>query len=191
MPGEAELQAARAPEQARRPPLLRGARVSRRGGQAPAPARAASSRRSRPTRTSGGRSSSRATRTARTRWTTSTRMFDDWVELHGDRGRADDGAIVAGIGEARRPDRRARRPPEGPRPEGAQPPQVRDGVPRGLREGDARDGARRPLRLPGRHASSTRPAPTPASPRSSTARAARSPARRRRCCGWACRRSPA
>jgi acetyl-CoA carboxylase carboxyl transferase subunit alpha len=26
------------------------------------------------------------------------RMMDDWVELHGDRGRADDGAIVAGIG---------------------------------------------------------------------------------------------
>ena len=25
-------------------------------------------------------------------------MIDDWVELHGDRGRADDGAIVAGIG---------------------------------------------------------------------------------------------
>src|SRR5262249_27855745 len=25
------------------------------------------------------------------------RMLDDWVELHGDRGRADDGAIVAGI----------------------------------------------------------------------------------------------
>jgi acetyl-CoA carboxylase carboxyl transferase subunit alpha len=27
------------------------------------------------------------------------RMLDDWVELHGDRGRADDGAIVAGIGK--------------------------------------------------------------------------------------------
>ena len=27
-----------------------------------------------------------------------SRMIDDWVELHGDRGRADDGAIVAGIG---------------------------------------------------------------------------------------------
>jgi acetyl-CoA carboxylase carboxyl transferase subunit alpha len=26
------------------------------------------------------------------------RILDDWVELHGDRGRADDGAIVAGIG---------------------------------------------------------------------------------------------
>ena len=26
------------------------------------------------------------------------RLIDDWVELHGDRGRADDGALVAGIG---------------------------------------------------------------------------------------------
>ncbi len=26
-----------------------------------------------------------------------TRMLDDWVELHGDRGRADDGALVTGI----------------------------------------------------------------------------------------------
>ena len=25
-------------------------------------------------------------------------MLDDWFELHGDRGRADDGAIVAGLG---------------------------------------------------------------------------------------------
>src|SRR5262245_46305257 len=27
-----------------------------------------------------------------------TRLLDDWVELHGDRGRADDGAMVAGFG---------------------------------------------------------------------------------------------
>ena len=27
------------------------------------------------------------------------RLFDDWVELHGDRGRADDPAIVAGLGK--------------------------------------------------------------------------------------------
>jgi len=27
-----------------------------------------------------------------------SRMLDDWVELHGDRGRADDGAMVAGLG---------------------------------------------------------------------------------------------
>ena len=27
------------------------------------------------------------------------RLFDDWFELHGDRGRADDSAIVAGIGK--------------------------------------------------------------------------------------------
>jgi acetyl-CoA carboxylase carboxyl transferase subunit alpha len=28
-------------------------------------------------------------------------MLDDWVELHGDRGRADDGAMVAGVGSFR------------------------------------------------------------------------------------------
>ena len=28
-----------------------------------------------------------------------SRILDDWVELHGDRGRADDGAIVAGLGK--------------------------------------------------------------------------------------------
>jgi acetyl-CoA carboxylase carboxyl transferase subunit alpha len=28
-----------------------------------------------------------------------TRMIDDWVELHGDRGRADDGALVTGLGK--------------------------------------------------------------------------------------------
>ena len=28
-----------------------------------------------------------------------TRLLDDWVELHGDRGRADDGALVTGIGK--------------------------------------------------------------------------------------------
>src|SRR5512135_2144331 len=27
------------------------------------------------------------------------RLLDDWVELHGDRGRADDGALVAGLGK--------------------------------------------------------------------------------------------
>ena len=42
------------------------------------------------------------------------RMLEDWFELHGDRGRMDDHAIVAGIGIARRADGRARRAPEGP-----------------------------------------------------------------------------
>ena len=27
------------------------------------------------------------------------RMLEDWVELHGDRGRADDGALVTGLGK--------------------------------------------------------------------------------------------
>ena len=28
-----------------------------------------------------------------------TRLLDDWFELHGDRSRADDGAMVAGLGK--------------------------------------------------------------------------------------------
>ena len=47
------------------------------------------------------------------------RILDDWFELHGDRGRADDPAIVAGLGKPRRPHGRADRPPEGPRHQGA------------------------------------------------------------------------
>ena len=43
-----------------------------------------------------------------------SRMLDDWVELHGDRGRADDGAMVSGLGKLRRPHGRPRRPAEGP-----------------------------------------------------------------------------
>src|SRR5712692_7142598 len=56
------------------------------------------------------------------------RLFDDWVELHGDRGRADG---------------RARREPEGPRHQGTNRAQLRHGVPGGLSQGDASDGARR------------------------------------------------
>ena len=89
------------------------------------------------------------------------RILDDWVELHGDRGRADDGALVAGLGKLDGRTVALDRPPEGPRPQGAARPPVRDGLPRGLREGDAGDGDRRAVRLPGRLARSTRPAPIP------------------------------
>ena len=108
------------------------------------------------------------------------RILDDWVELHGDRGRADDGALVTGLGTLDGRTVVARRPPEGPRREGAARPPVRHGVPGGLREGDARDGARRALRLPGRLARRHARRLSRASPPSSTARAARSRARRRR-----------
>ena len=58
---------------------------------------------------------------------------------------------------------RARRPPEGPRPQAARVPQLRQRAARGLRQGDPRLRAREPPRLPGAHASSTRRAPTRAS----------------------------
>ena len=43
-------------------------------------------------------SSSRATSTRPYTLDYVERILDDWFELHGDRGRMDDGAIVAGIG---------------------------------------------------------------------------------------------
>ena len=63
---------------------------------------------SRPRRRSGRPSSSPATRTGRTRSTTCERILEDFVELHGDRIRADDPAIVAGLGRFDGPDDRAR-----------------------------------------------------------------------------------
>ena len=102
--------------------------------------------------TSGARSSSRGTSERPYTLDYVERILDDWVELHGDRGRADDGAIVAGIGKldgrtvalighqkGRDVKERHRR-------------QYGMAVSRGLREGDARDGARGALRLPGRDA---------------------------------------
>ena len=108
------------------------------------------------------------------------RLLDDWFELHGDRSRADDGAMIAGLGKSRRPHRGARRPAEGPRHPRAREAAVRDAESGGLPEGDPRDGARRQAPLPGRSRSSTRPAPIRASRPSSTARAERSPRRRPR-----------
>ena len=135
--------------------------------------------RRRPTRRSGSPSSWRATSERPYTLDYVERLLDDWFELHGDRGRADDGAMIAGLGKLdgrtvalvgqqkgrdiqERADRRFGMP-----------------NPEGYREGDARHGARRPARLPGRSRSSTRRARTRASPPSSTARAARSPPRRR------------
>ena len=47
------------------------------------------------------------------------RILDDFFELHGDRGRMDDHAIVDRDRQARGPHDRPHRPPEGPRSEGA------------------------------------------------------------------------
>ena len=73
-------------------------RARRRRGASGSSGSSSGCRPTRPTRRSGARSSSRATRTGRTRSTTSSGSLDDWVELHGDRGRADDGALVTGLG---------------------------------------------------------------------------------------------
>ena len=77
---------------ARRSEALRRARA------APAPARP-HRRRSRPTRRSGVPSSLRATSERPYTLDYVERLFEDWFELHGDRGRADDGAMVAGLGK--------------------------------------------------------------------------------------------
>ena len=80
-------------------PLLRGTRVSRRGGAAPG----SSSTRARRARRIRGRDLAlvELARHPERPYTLDyvERILDDWVELHGDRGRADDGAIVAGLGK--------------------------------------------------------------------------------------------
>ena len=107
------------------------------------------------------------------------RILDDWFELHGDRGRMDDAAIVAGlgsldgrtvalVGHQKGRDLKERALPE-----------LRHGLPGGLPQGDAHDGARRATRVPARHARRHAGRVSRRSPPSSTARAARSRARRR------------
>ena len=106
------------------------------------------------------------------------RILEDFFELHGDRGRMDDHAIVTGIGKL----------------EGRTIALIGHQKGRDLKERTTRnfgmaypEGYRKamrvmelaePARIPAPHARSTRPAPIRASPPSSTARAARSPARR-------------
>ena len=117
------------------------------------------------------------------------RILDDWFELHGDRSRMDDRAIVAGIGSLG----------------GRTVALVGHQKGRDLKERAVRnfgmaypEGYRKAMRtmaLADRTASrssrsSTRRAPIRGSPRSNTARAARSRAHRRRCSGSACRASP-
>ena len=75
------------------------------------------------------------------------RLLDDWFELHGDRGRSDDGAMVSGLGKLDGRTGGARRPAEGPRHPRAGRTAVRDVQPGGLREGDPRHAAGRPARL--------------------------------------------
>ena len=65
------------------------------------------------------------------------RLLDDWVELHGDRGRADDHALVIGLGRFEGRTVALVGQPEGPRHQGTERTQLRHGVSRGLPQGDA------------------------------------------------------
>ena len=107
------------------------------------------------------------------------RILEDFFELHGDRGRMDDHALVTGIGKLEGRTIALIGHQKGRDLKERTSRNFGMAYPGGLPQGDARDGAREPARIPAPHARSTRPAPIRASPPSSTARAARSPARRR------------
>ena len=108
------------------------------------------------------------------------RFVDDWVELHGDRGRADDGALVTGLGSLDGRTIALIGHQKGRDVKERLDRQFGMAYPEGYRQGDARDGDRRAVRLPGRSRSSTRRARIRASPPSSTGKGARSPAHRPR-----------
>ena len=102
--------------------------------------------------TRGRSSSSPATSTGRTRSTTSSYIFDDFQELHGDRLFREDAAIVGGLGTARRDDGDGRRPPEGPHDAGDGRAELRHAQPGGLPQGAAADALRGEVRHADRHA---------------------------------------
>ena len=150
--------------------------------------RAASSPRRSTASSRRGRSRrSRAIRSAPTRSTTSNAICTDFEEMHGDRSFADDPAIVGGPRALQRPERDGDRPPEGPRHQRQDLPQLRHAAPRGLPQGAAAHEARGEVRASRCSPSSTRRAPTRASaPRSAASRrrSARTSTRWRAC---ACR----
>ena len=75
------------------------------------------------------------------------RLLEDFVELHGDRARAEDPALVTGLGELRRSHGRRDRAPEGSRRGRAGEAALRDGLSRGVPGAHtADDGDRRALR---------------------------------------------
>ena len=101
-------------------------------------------------RSSAGRpgtsSSARASSSARTRSTTWALVFDDFLELHGDRLFEEDSAIVGGLARLGELHGDADRPPEGQqhrRDDGAQLRHARAG---GLPQGHAADALRRQVR---------------------------------------------
>ena len=79
------------------------------------------------------------------------RLLDDFFELHGDRFRADDAAIVTGLGRLDGRTVAVVGQQKGRDIKERIAPQLRDGVSRGLPQGDAHDAARRHVRLPARH----------------------------------------
>ena len=151
MAGEAELPAARAAEQAEEPAAPAAARSS--------PASSSGSQRqldrigAEPTDEEIWRSVELARHPDRP-YTLDyvERLLDDLVELHGDRRRADDAAIVAGLGRFRGRTVALIGHQKGRDIKERTRAQLRHGLPGGLPQGDARDGARRPARLPARHA---------------------------------------
>ena len=88
-------------------------------------------------------------------------LFTEWTELHGDRRFGDDPALVCGFALYHDVPVVHRRPPEGPRHQAEDPPQLRHAQARGLPQGDAGDGARGDATAARSSASSTRRAPTP------------------------------
>ena len=78
-------------------------------------------------------------------------IFDQFVELHGDRAIGDDQAIVTGPGPPRRPQGHVRRPPEGEEPRRADGLQLRLRPPRRLSQGAGEDAAGRQVRPADRH----------------------------------------
>ncbi len=97
MPGEAELRLRERLARLRNTPLLGGARVS---GELERLQRQLERIEAEPSAEEIWRSVELA-RHADRPYTLDyvKRMLDDWVELHGDRGRTDDGALVAGLGK--------------------------------------------------------------------------------------------
>ena len=103
------------------------------------------------------------------------RLFTGFDELHGDRRFADDHAIVCGFARLPRPAGRDRRPPEGPRHQAEDLPQLRLRAAGGLSQGAARDAAGAEVPAGRSSSSSTRRPPTRASSPKSAASPRRSP----------------
>ena len=89
------------------------------------------------------------------------RLFTDFDELHGDRRFADDHAIVAGFADYKGAAGRGRRPPEGPRHQAEDLPQLRLRAAGGLSQGAARDAAGAEVLAGRSSSSSTRRRPIP------------------------------